>query len=187
MQALVTVVAGIEITAQDSRKIVADQLLDDCSRPRVVVFVIADLRRAHTPNVSVDAIFAPPRFIGLHRRTAADLAFEVIEHGLGMLTDAMQQFDNLPNTHFQTVHLTQDFSQLPNRQAHHRAQIGDQTGQPHSYASLSQDLLRQLHRSFVPLLALRTPAFVDPMVRDLYRWRRWHIYHFSDAGQTDPS
>src|SRR5256885_1760361 len=86
MPALVTVVAGIEITAQDSREIVTDQLLDDGSRPRVVVFVIAHLRRAHTPNIAVDAIFAPPCFIGLHRRTAADLAFEVIKHGLGMLT-----------------------------------------------------------------------------------------------------
>src|SRR5436305_11239514 len=156
-------------------------------RGRVVVFVIADLRGAHTPNVSVDAIFAPPRFIGLHCRTAADLAFELIKHGLGMRTDAMQQFNHLPNAHFQPVHLTQDFAQLPDRQAHHRAQIGDQTGQAHAYASLPQDLLRQVHWGFVPLVALPTPAFVDAMFGDLYRWWGWDIDHFSDAGQTDPS
>lgn len=99
----------------------------------------------------------------------------------------MQQFDNLPDAHFQTVHLTHDFPKLPNWQAHYRPQIGDQTRQPHANASLSQDLLRQFHWSFVPLVALRTPAFVHPMFRDLYRRWWWHINHFSDSDQTDPS
>ena len=63
MQALVNSGARVEITPQNSLEVIADQLLHDFSRPRVVIFVIPDLRSAHTPNIAVDPVFPPSRFL----------------------------------------------------------------------------------------------------------------------------
>src|ERR1700694_2234206 len=76
---------------------------------------------------------------------------------------------------------------LPKRQAHHGTQVRDEARRSHSQSSLSQNLLLQVDRSFVPFLAPRTPAFEHAMVGDFYgRWGR-NIDHFSHTSQTDPS
>ncbi len=94
-------------------------------------------------------------------------SYETIQQRLDMVADPMQQFHDLSTTYLQAIHLPHDCSQLSNRQTHHRAQIGDETGESHSNAPLSQDLVRYLHWRFVPSLALRTPAFIHAMMPDL--------------------
>jgi hypothetical protein len=61
MQALMDVVAGVKIAAQDSLELVADQLLDHFPSAGVMVLVVAHRGSAHTPDVSIEAIFSPSR------------------------------------------------------------------------------------------------------------------------------
>src|SRR5881275_2216555 len=96
MQALVDVVSRIKIAAQHPAEVLPDQLLDDFSSPRMVVFVIAETRGRDAPDVAVDTIFSPAGFISLDRRTRAHLRFESMQHGLRILSDPMQQFPQFP-------------------------------------------------------------------------------------------
>src|SRR5258708_6260310 len=61
---------------------------------------------------------------------------------------------------------------------------GDQTGQSHADPSLPYQLVVEIHRSFIPVVAPCTPALVDPMFCDLDWWRRGHIDDLSAARQT---
>src|SRR5438270_6790874 len=96
MQTLMDVVSRIKIAAQHPLDVLPDQLLDDFSSPPMVVFVIADTRGRDAPDVAVAAIFSPAGFIGLYRRTSANLCFETGENRLRILSDPMQQFHQLP-------------------------------------------------------------------------------------------
>ena len=49
MQTLMDMVCRIKIAAQHPIVVLSDQLLDDFSRPRMVVFVIADIRCRDAP------------------------------------------------------------------------------------------------------------------------------------------
>jgi len=135
------VVACIEIAVQHSFELAADQLFDHFACPRVMVLVVTHAGGTHAPDVAIAAILAPARLISLHRRTGADLLFEGIEGGLYMVLDPMQQFDNLANAHPEAMHGQQIVSELPNGQARHRPQVGNDTGKTHPNASLAQDLL----------------------------------------------
>src|SRR5260370_13619259 len=114
MQSLMDVVAGIEIAAQHSFELAADQLFDHFACPRVMVLVVTHAGGTHAPDVAIAAIFAPARLISLHRPTGADLLFAGIEGGLHMVLDPMQQFDNLANAHSESMHGQQIVSELPN-------------------------------------------------------------------------
>src|SRR5215472_5923557 len=95
MQALMDVVASIEVTAEHAVVVRADQLFDHFSSTRMMVLVIANARGIHRPDVAIDAIFSPPRFISLDCRTGPDRSFERIEVGLHLCFDPMKQFNNL--------------------------------------------------------------------------------------------
>src|SRR6266566_6892365 len=95
MQALMAVVACIEITAEYAAEVLTDELFDHFSSTQVMVLKIANARRGDTPDVAIDAIFSPPRLIGLDCRTGADLPFERIEVRLHLCFDPVQQFHNL--------------------------------------------------------------------------------------------
>jgi hypothetical protein len=90
MKTLMDVVPGIKIATQHALEILPDQLLDDFSGPRMMVFVIADGGSGDAPDIAVDAIFSPSGFICLHRRAGADLCFQGIEHGLYVLLHPMR-------------------------------------------------------------------------------------------------
>src|SRR2546421_1405711 len=187
MQAQMYVVAGIKVTAEHSAKVRPDQALDDFPTTGMMVLIIANAGRADTPDVAIAAIFSPPRLIGLHRRTGADLPFERLEVGLHLFFESMEQLHNLSNADRDPMQGEQIGLDLSNGQTHERAQGGDQTGQAHPNASLTDHLLVQVHRSFIPAVAPCTPALVDPMVRDLYGWGRWHIDNLAAARQTQAS
>src|SRR5271157_6237582 len=106
MQTLMDVVSSIKIAAQHPLEVLPDQLLDDFSSPRMVVFVIADARGRDAPDVAVDAIFSPAGFIGLDRRTGAHLRFETIENWLRILSDPMQQFHQFPQADLKAVQIS---------------------------------------------------------------------------------
>jgi hypothetical protein len=61
---------------------------------------------------------------------------------------------------------------------------GDQTGQSHAETSLTDHLVVEIHRSFIPVVAACTPALVDPMFCDLDCWRRGDIDDLAAARQT---
>src|SRR5450755_1840438 len=90
MQALMDVVARVEIAAQHSLEGLAEQFFDHVSAARMVVLVIANGGGGHTPDIAILAVFSPSRFIGLHGGTGADLGLEVSEQRLGRRVDAMQ-------------------------------------------------------------------------------------------------
>src|SRR5713101_3762176 len=113
MQALMDVVACIEIAAQHSFELAADQLFDHFACPRVMVLIVANAGGTHCPDVTVAAIFAPSCLIGLDRWTGADLLLEGIQGGLHVLLDPMQQFDDLADAHPEAMHGPQVVSQLP--------------------------------------------------------------------------
>src|SRR5437868_10683595 len=106
METLMDIVCGIKIAAQHALEVLPDQLLDDFSGPRMMVFVIANGGRGDAPDIAVDAIFSPSGFICLHRRAGADLGFEGLEHGLRILPDPMQQFHELPKTDLKAVQIS---------------------------------------------------------------------------------
>src|SRR5258708_34040435 len=60
---------------------------------------------------------------------------------------------------------------------------GDQTGQSHADPSLPYQLVVEIHRSFIPVVAPCTPALVDPMFCDLDWWRRGPIHDLSAPPQ----
>jgi hypothetical protein len=63
METLMDVVPGIKIAAQHALEVLPNQLFDHFSAARMVVFVIPDARSRDAPDVAVDAVFSPPRFI----------------------------------------------------------------------------------------------------------------------------
>src|SRR2546421_10797601 len=95
MQALMTIVAGIEVAAEHAAVVLADQLFDHFPFSPMMVLKIADVRRGDTPDVAIGAIFSPPRLIGLQRWTGADLPFERSQLGLHLGCEPMQQLHNL--------------------------------------------------------------------------------------------
>src|SRR5436309_1896644 len=105
MQTLMDIVPGIKIAPQHPLEILSDQLLDHFASPRMVVFVIPDRRSRDTPDVAVEAIFSPAGFIGLHRRTGADLRFEITEDWLRILSDPMHQFHQFPKTDLKSMQI----------------------------------------------------------------------------------
>ena len=179
MQALMTIVAGIEVAAEHADVVRADQLFDHFPFSRMMVLKIADVGRGDTPDVAIRAVFSPPRLIGLHRWTSADLHFERSQLGLHLGFEPMQQLHNLSTADRDPVQREQVDLDLSNGQSHHRAQCGDQTGQSHSQASLTDHLLLHVQRRFIPVVALCTPPLVDPMLRHLDGWRWGHINDLS--------
>src|SRR5271167_1653745 len=175
MQALMDVVACVKVTAQDSTEVLANQFFDHFPSTRMMVLVVANAGGTHRPNVAIEAIFSPPRFIRLDGWTGADLHFERSEVRLHLGFDPVEQLDNLSTTDRDPVQRKQVRLDLSNGQTHHRAQGRDQARQSHSDASLAYHLLVEIHRGFVPFLTSCTPAFVDPMVPHLDWWRLWHI------------
>ena len=89
------VVAGIEVTAQDSTEVLSDQVLDHFSRSRVMVLIVAHRRRTDTPDEAILAIFSPPCLIGLHGRAGSDLLFEHCHQWFQMSFSTVQQFGDL--------------------------------------------------------------------------------------------
>src|SRR5712691_352121 len=187
MQALMDVVPCIKVTAKDSAEVLADQLFDHFPPTRMMVFIIATAWGTYCPDVAIEAIFSPPRFIGLDRWTRADRRFERIEAGLHVGFEPVEQLHNLSTADRDPVQREQVRLNLSNGQSHHRAQGGDQTGQSHSEASLTDHLLMQVQRGFMPFLTARTPALVDPMFRHLNWRRRRNIDDLSAARQTQAS
>src|SRR5258707_3759498 len=128
MQALMDVVACIEIAAQHSFELAADQLFDHFACPRVMVLIVANAGGTHCPDVTVAAIFAPSCLIGLDRWTGADLLLEGIQGGLHVLLDPMQQFDDLADAPPEAMHGPQGVSQLPKGETHYGPQVGHDAG-----------------------------------------------------------
>src|SRR5437868_4965771 len=95
MQALMDVVGGIKVTAEYAAIVLSDQALDDFSATRMMILIIADAGRTHTPDVAIAAIFAPARLISLHGRTGTNLLFEGIQVRLHVGGEPVQQFHNL--------------------------------------------------------------------------------------------
>lgn len=153
----------------------------------MVVFVIPDGRGGNTPDVSVQAIFSPARLIGLHRWTRTEGGLEIIEHRLGMRDEAVEDLNDLSNAHLNPVQRVQQRANLPHGQTHHRAQGGNQTGQSHPNAPLTQHRCVEIHRRFMPFLTPRTPTFEDAMFGDFHWDRSRKINHFSATSQADAS
>lgn len=99
--------------------------------------------------------------------------------------ESVEDLHDLSNAYLTPVQGTHQFANLSNGQTHHRAQGGDQTAQPHAQPSLPKHLCMEIHRRFVPLATLRTPAFENAMVRHFDWWWGWHIDHLSHARQAD--
>jgi hypothetical protein len=184
---LMDVGPGRKVVAQHALEIVADQSFDDFPRAGVMGLVITDRWRMNAPDLPIEPIFSPARFIGLHCRTGTDGGLEVIEHGPGMRADSVENLNHLSNAHLTPVQGLQQVSDLPNGQTHHRTPGGDQAGQSNPNAPLAPHLHMQIHRRFVPLLTPRAPAFENPMVDHFHRrWGR-HIDHLSHSCLTDAS
>src|SRR5579875_2825230 len=140
MQPLMDVVAPIEVAAQYPWKIVADQLLDDFPGPGVMIFIIADLRGTHAPDVAILAIFSPGRFIGLDGRTGSNLPFESVKMRLDSSHQTVKQFADLSRTDRYPIQRGQQSADLSHWQPHHRAQGGNQAHQADAEPSLPQHL-----------------------------------------------
>src|SRR5258708_24507020 len=117
-RALMVVVAAIEVTAEHAIVVLADQLFDHFSSTRMTVLVIANARGIHRPDVAIDALFSPPRFISLDCRTGPDRPFERIYVGLQVYFDPVQQLNNLSTADPDPVHREQVRLALSNRQPH---------------------------------------------------------------------
>src|SRR5258708_40085098 len=89
MEALINVVPCIEVASQHALEGLPKQLFDHFSSTGVMILVISHGWGTHTPDISIEAIFSPSRFIGLHRPTRPDRGLEIVGQGLGMRTDAV--------------------------------------------------------------------------------------------------
>src|ERR1700676_5636943 len=185
VQTLMDVLSAVEITAEHSLKNLPDQSLDHLSTARMMVLVIADTRRRDAPDVAVEPIFPPSRFICLHCRTGADSAFERVQLGLQVVLKPMQHLHDLSDADRQPVKGLHVQLDLPNGQTHHRAQGGDQTGEPHANAPLAYHVLIHIHRSLMPFLTSCTPALGDLMMNHLNRCRRGNINDLSYTSKAD--
>src|SRR5512135_503779 len=115
METLMDVVPSIKIAAEHTLEVLPNQLLDDFSAPRMVVFIITNGGSRGAPDVAVDPIFSPPRFIRLDRRASADLHVETTEEGLRILSHPVQQFHEFAQAHLEAVQISQDLSKLAQR------------------------------------------------------------------------
>ncbi len=77
VQARIHIVEGVAVRTQDLLEACAEHLLDHLAAARVLILVIAQLRRTSTLHIPIAAIFAPPRFIHLHCYPLANLLLEV--------------------------------------------------------------------------------------------------------------
>ncbi len=185
MPALVTVVAGVNIAAHDAGELVADQAVDHFPSAGVMLLVVAHRWSAHAPDISIEAIFSPSRFIGLHGGAGSDVRCEIMKQGAGMPHHTGEHLNDLSHAHLDSMPGGQQVSDLSDGQAHHRAQGGNQADQSYAQPSLPQDLFMQIHRSLLPVLALRTPAVENPMVDHFHRRRGRHIDDFSHPRQRE--
>jgi hypothetical protein len=62
MQPWIDIVGGVEVRAEHTLEVLAQQGLHDFVAPRVMVLVVTHAGRTHTPDVAV----LPTRFIRLH-------------------------------------------------------------------------------------------------------------------------
>src|SRR5260370_31402356 len=99
MQALMDVVDCIEIAAQHSFELAADQLFDHFACPRAMVLIVANAGGTHCPDVTVAAIFAPSCLIGLDPWSGAALLLEGIQAGVHALLVPLQPFGELSDAH----------------------------------------------------------------------------------------
>ncbi len=65
MQALMDVVAAVEVTAEHALKVTAEQLLDDLSCTGMMVLLIANSGRGNRPDVAIDPVFSPSCLVSL--------------------------------------------------------------------------------------------------------------------------
>src|SRR5258708_14890837 len=107
----------------------------------MMVLIIADARRADTPDVAIEAVFSPSRLIGLHRRTGTDLPFERIEMRLHLVFEPMQQLYDLSTADPHPMQRDQVRLDLSNGQTHPPAQRGDHAGQSHAQTAFTDPLV----------------------------------------------
>src|SRR5258708_14109735 len=98
MQSRIHIVGSVEVRVQDPLEACAEHSFDHLPASRVMVLVIAPLRRTSTPDVASHSLFAPARFIHLHRRPAANLLPHLGELRLPFLGDALGPPTTLPTT-----------------------------------------------------------------------------------------
>src|SRR6266567_4088576 len=187
MQSLINIVGGVEVTAQHAFKVFAKPRFDDLTATGVMVFVVAQLRRAGTPHIPIDPVFSPPRFIRLHCWTGANLPLEVGQFRFHLCGGPLRQSNDLSTANLEAMQAHQIRLYLSHRQSHHRAQIGYQARDLHPEASLSHHLSAHIYGGLPPRAALATPAVVHHMLRyfDL-RWGR-QLDHLSAACHTNAS
>src|SRR6266851_4980521 len=187
MQSRIHIVGSVEVRAQDPLEACAEHSFDHLPASRVMVLVIAPLRRTSTPDVAIHSLFAPARFIHLHRRAGANLLPHLGELRLHLRCDALGQSDDLPTTDPESMQVRQIRLDLPYRQAHHRAQIGSQTGNLHAEASLSHHLLAHIQGRFPPGATVAAPAVVHDVLGHFHGRRRGQFDHLSPTGHADAS
>src|SRR5947209_12558850 len=150
-----------------------------------MVFIIANCVILHTPDIAVDPVFSPSGLVRLNSWTGTHFGFETFKHWLRVLSNSMQEFHQFSQADLEAVQRPEHLLKLAQGQTHHGAQIGDHTGKSHPNTSLSEHLLGQVHRGFMPFLAVRAPPFVDPMLGDFHHWQRRYIDDFTTTSQTD--
>src|SRR5689334_2369243 len=103
MQSRIHIVGGVEVRAQYALEVFAQQVLNYFTSPRVVVLVVAHLRRTHTPDIAVLAILSPACLIGLHRWTGTDSRLERLHLWLHLAAESVQHLHNLSCTDLQLM------------------------------------------------------------------------------------
>jgi hypothetical protein len=187
MHTLMDGVSRVTIAAQHALELLADQAFDHFPRAGVMGLVRADGWGADTPHLSVEAIFSPPRFIGLHSGAGTDFAHERITHWLSMRVDPVKQLDDLSQTDLKAMQREQQLADVPQRQAHARAHVRNQAAQSPPNASLPKPLALEIDWCLVPFLTPRTPAFQEAMFSDLDGDGQRQIDTFSTTSQADPA
>ncbi len=173
MRSCIHIAGGVEVRAQDPLEACAEHRFDHLAAARVMILVIAQLRRTGTPHIAIAPIFSPPRFIHLHRRAGANLLLHLSQLRLQLPFHPTRQAYDLSTTDRQAMQVGQIGLNLSDRQAHHGAQIANQAGNLHAGTSLSHHLPAHIQRGFSPGATVAAPAVVDHMLRhfDCWRWR----------------
>src|SRR5260221_6583683 len=156
MQPLMHIVGGVEVRAQHSLEVTAQQRLDHLVPSRVMILVIAHRWGTRTPDVAVLAVFSPAGLIGLHRRTGSDRRFEPGQSWLQLRFEPMQDLDDCSTADLESMQGGQIRLDLPHWQTHHRAQVGKQARDLHSQTALPQHLGAHVYGGLAPFLALAT-------------------------------
>src|SRR5260221_10302442 len=187
MQSRIHIVGSVEVRPQDPLEACAEPLCNHLPASRVMVLVIAPLRRTSTPDVAIHSLFAPARFIHLHRRAGANLLPHLGELRLHLRGDALGQSDDLPTTYRKPMQVDHTCLHLPQRQAHHLAKIGSQTGNLPAEASLSHPLPAHIQGRFPPGATVAAPAVVHDVLGHFDGRRRGQFDHLSPTGHADAS